>query len=282
MNKFGGDWTSQKIEIVVEYTQAYLHIMKTRAYWKLLYFDGFAGSGTICQESDTGKNVIEGAARRILSINEPRSFDTYYLVEKTKSKAKALQEMIDRDFYDKKLNSFVAKEDCNEKLKAMAAYLRGPGRDYKALAFIRPCGMQLKWESIAALEGLGVDTWILVPLGMGVGRVLTNDGQITSSWMKRLVEFLGIPENEIRSFFYESYSAPNLFGGDDEITYKIDKATEKAGELYRNRMLTVFKYVSEPFFMKNKKNNVMYHFVLGSNNKVAVKIANDVVKKWSV
>lgn len=47
MNKFGGDWTKKKIEILVEYAKAYLEIMKSRSYYKLLYFDGFAGSGFI-------------------------------------------------------------------------------------------------------------------------------------------------------------------------------------------------------------------------------------------
>jgi three-Cys-motif partner protein len=281
MNRFGGDWTSQKIEIVVEYTQAYLQIMESRSYWKLLYFDGFAGSGTICQESDTGTNVIEGAAKRILAINEPRSFDTYYFVEKTKTKAQELREMIDRDFFDKKPISHVAEEDCNEKLKDMANFLNGRGKAYKVLAFIDPCGMQLKWESLAALEGFSVDTWILVPLGMGVARVLTNDGQISESWMNKLEAFLGMQENEIRNFFYESYGQPNIFGGEDEIIYKKEKTIEKAGELYRTRMKTIFKHVSQPFLMKNSNNNIMYHFILGSNNKTAVKIADDVVRKWS-
>jgi hypothetical protein len=47
MNQFGGDWTSLKIEILVEYAKAYLTIMKKHSYWRTLYFDGFAGTGFI-------------------------------------------------------------------------------------------------------------------------------------------------------------------------------------------------------------------------------------------
>jgi len=43
-SSWGGIWTRKKIEILVEYASAYLSIMKERTYWKLLYFDGFAGS----------------------------------------------------------------------------------------------------------------------------------------------------------------------------------------------------------------------------------------------
>lgn len=47
MNQFGGNWTKIKIEILVEYARAYLNVMNVHAKrysWKLLYFDGFAGS----------------------------------------------------------------------------------------------------------------------------------------------------------------------------------------------------------------------------------------------
>lgn len=55
MNEFGGNWTEKKIEILVEYAGAYLNIMNVyakRYSWKLLYFDGFAGSGEIIKVID--------------------------------------------------------------------------------------------------------------------------------------------------------------------------------------------------------------------------------------
>jgi three-Cys-motif partner protein len=50
MNKFGGNWTEQKIEIVVNYAKAYLTIMNKNKQFKTLYFDGFAGSGDIFKD----------------------------------------------------------------------------------------------------------------------------------------------------------------------------------------------------------------------------------------
>ena len=81
MNQFGGDWTKIKIEILVEYAKAYLDIMNVyakRYNWKLLYFDGFAGSGEIVKIIDDKFNGLYdvsftiGAARRIIEINENR------------------------------------------------------------------------------------------------------------------------------------------------------------------------------------------------------------------
>jgi hypothetical protein len=42
--------------------------------------------------------------------------------------------------------------------------------------------------------------------------------------------------------------------------------------------LTVFKYVSDPFVMRNRKNAIMYHFMMATNNPAALRITNDIIK----
>lgn len=96
MNEFGGNWTKIKIEILVEYAMAYLTIMKGRKFFKLLYFDGFAGSGEIIKVVDDKSSGIQhidttiGAAKRIIEIEKPRPFDEYYFVEKDAENYKLL------------------------------------------------------------------------------------------------------------------------------------------------------------------------------------------------
>ncbi len=101
MNQFGGDWTKIKIEILVEYAKAYLNIMNVyakRYNWKLLYFDGFAGSGRYLSKNDDkfkqviSMSFIKGAAIRILEINDPKPFDIYYFVEKDEKNKTELEE----------------------------------------------------------------------------------------------------------------------------------------------------------------------------------------------
>ena len=278
MNLSSGSWTDQKIDIVVEYTKAYLKRRKSIRCWKLLYFDGFAGSGKTGRQQKSGeKDIIEKAAKRILSINKPRPFDMYYFVEKKKNFVDKLEKTIDTEFHSKKLISFVETGDCNMKLKDIAAFLKVKGPDYKVLAFIDPCGMQLKWDSIQCLKGLRIDMWILVPLGMGVNRLLKKDGNISDTWMKKLQEFLGLSAPEIKKAFYEDQPVLPLFGKETEAVKK-EKTIEIAGNLYRKRLKKVFKHVSKPFLLVNKKHNIMYHFILGSNGRTAVRIANDLIK----
>lgn len=114
MNNFGGNWTKIKIEILVEYAQAYLKIMKGRNFYKLMYFDGFAGSGFIIKDKKLDVDVTVGAARRIIEISEPRPFDSYYFVEKDAKNFELLEENTKNAFPKKKI--YTVCDDCNKKL----------------------------------------------------------------------------------------------------------------------------------------------------------------------
>ena len=282
MNTFGGNWTENKIEILVEYAKAYLTIMNSYAKqfgWKLMYFDGFAGSGLIVKGKKENRKEIVGAARRIIEIEEPMPFDEYYFVEMDKKNMKELEQSTKAAFLEKKI--YTSTEDCNIKLQGLAAFLNtSKGKAYKILAFIDPCGMQLKWDSIKHLKNLPIDVWILVPTGMGVSRLLRNDGKISDAWLEKLEVFLGMEREEILQFFYKEKEVQTLFGTETIIT-KEEKAIGKSAELYRNRLSMIFKFVSETYVLKTESNTTLFHFLLASNNDKAHKIANDIVRKYN-
>ena len=55
---WGGRWTDEKLDAFEKYVRAYLTIMNKYRHkynWKLLYFDGFAGSGT--RNDDIGEDA---------------------------------------------------------------------------------------------------------------------------------------------------------------------------------------------------------------------------------
>ncbi len=277
MNVFGGDWTQKKLEIVEDYAKAYLTIMNRYPYLRPLYFDGFAGSGDIVQtHEDEAFEVVAGAARRILSISEPKPFEGYYFVEKCPKCLGQLQKLVKSEFAGKDV--FVLEGDCNQKLVDFAGYMARPENSYcRGLVYIDPYGMQLEWSSIAPLKGRGIDLWILVPTGVGVNRMLTQDGTIDEAWATRLQLFLGLPYEEIRRHFYVPKPQTSLF--DDNEIEKVENAIQVAGDLYSKQLQTIFKHVSKPFILKNSKNSPMYHFVLATDNDAGLKIANDVIRK---
>lgn len=277
MNNFGGDWSKIKIEILVEYAKAYLQIMKKRSYFKLLYFDGFAGSGFIVNDKSTDVEMTVGAARRIVEINDPISFDTYYFVEKKKSNFKLLEENTKLAHPQKEI--YAVNGDCNKKMLDLANYLRNPqNKKVRTLAYIDPCGMQVEWRSIENLRDLPIDMWILVPTGMGVNRLLKKNGGISDAWLDRLELFLGLERNQIMELFY---SRENTLFPEIEIVKKEDQAIEKSAEIFANRLKEVFKEVSNPYELKNKTGSIMYHLFLTSNNKTAINIGNDIVRKYN-
>ena len=52
---WGGPWTEEKLDAFEKYVNAYLTIMnqyRDRNEWKLIYFDGFAGSGSRIERNE--------------------------------------------------------------------------------------------------------------------------------------------------------------------------------------------------------------------------------------
>jgi three-Cys-motif partner protein len=253
--------------------------MQKHPYFNLLYFDGFAGSGIIVNDKSVDIQITIGAARRVVEINKPRSFDTYYFVEKVAKNAQMLKNLT-KDVYPFK-SIHIINQDCNDKLKDMSKYLKSQqGKKTKVLAYIDPCGMQLEWSALESIKSLDVDMWVLVPTGLGVNRLLNKNGQISLGWLKRLSKFLGMSAAEIKGYFYLRENIATLFG-DEIFDTKIKNAIEKSAILYRNRLSEVFKYVTLPFILRNTKGTIMYHLFMGSNNKTAAKIANDIIKKYN-
>ena len=190
-NTWGGKWTEEKLDAFEKYVKAYLTIMnKYRDVygWRLLYFDGFAGSGSrtrveevdevqgalelFGQEVDVEDfNVYQGAAERVVKIesDKMRSFDYYYFVDKSEENCKQLEERLQK--YQTAGHRHHLPSDANEAVKRLASSLRN-NSNCKALAFLDPFGMQIDWESIEALAGLPVDLWILVPTGVIINRLL--------------------------------------------------------------------------------------------------------------
>jgi three-Cys-motif partner protein len=276
-NQFGGFWTQHKIEIFIKYLFAYLEIMKFQQF-KLIYFDGFAGCGRIEPENsgiDENK-FIESVALQVLSMKHPKLFDVYYMVDKHKKRSEALSALVKKKF--PALNAHVVRDDCNTRLISMANYMRQNG-SHRALAFIDPFGMNLKWSSIETCLDLGIDMWILIPSGVAVNRLLMkNQDRIPESWLGKLEEFYGLSVDELRKYFYRQEDRLTLFGPETHVQ-KTENAVQKAVELYKRRLGTVWKYVSVPFPMKNSTGSIMYHFLMATNNAAGFSIANDIIGK---
>lgn len=270
LNEFGSSWTEEKAAMVFEYAKAYLTAMKNQRF-QLLYFDGFAGSGDVQLKDDT---LMESVALRVMGIAEPRRFDRYIMVELDKRKAASLREKLGERFPELKGKATVVEDDCNFQLRNLAGYLE---RDQyrRVLAFLDPCGMQVDHEAMKSLKGLHADVWVLFPSGIGVNRNLFRDLTKMKPENWRSVERnLGITEPEIREQYYE----PTLF---DEFPDKRDDGITRTLDLYRTKLQELFKHVSQPKALRNSAGGIMYHLLMASQEPLAIKIADHIVKKYN-
>lgn len=290
---WGGVWTEEKLDAFAKYVNAYLTIMnryRDQYGWKLIYFDGFAGSGI--RQSDIHNselllelfnedmlhsediNVYQGAAERVLSI-EQRGFDYNYFIDKD---AKA------SDLLRSRLHGYAAKDrvlefrcsDANEQVVIMSKALRR-NTFLRALVLLDPFGMQVSWDSVSCLSDTHTDLWILIPTGVIVNRLLDRKGELIH--IDTLCSFFGLTEKEIRDYFYKKSVEHTLFG-EEERMVKVSQPIKKITELYIRRLKTIFSHVTEePLVMCNTRNVPIYHFAFASNNKTAMKIASQIITK---
>lgn len=75
MNKFGGEWTKQKLDVLQDYLNFYMTALKNMPF-KKIYIDCFAGSGEIEFSNETR---IDGST--IMSLNLDNKFDEYYFID---------------------------------------------------------------------------------------------------------------------------------------------------------------------------------------------------------
>ena len=300
-NCWGGKWTEEKLDAFEKYVKAYLTIMnkyRDMYGWKLLYFDGFAGCGSRTQLEEVDEiqealeffgqevaaeefNVYQGAAERVVKIERDgmRSFDYYYFVDKSEENCKLLEKRLQK--YETAGHRHHLPSDANEAVKRLASTLHN-NSNCKALAFLDPFGMQIDWESIETLAGLSVDLWILVPTGVIINRLLERkiDMEKGLAHAEKLENFFGMPQDDIRSFFYTENKVQTLFGEDEMVITKAENSIRRIAQLYVKRLQEVMPHVTEePLVLYNTHNVPIYHFVFASKNETALKIAKDIIKK---
>lgn len=284
---WGGPWTETKLDAFEKYVRAYLTIMQKYPFWKLVYFDGFAGSGERKIENTElfrqlsiqleELNVYQGAAERVVRINDPRSFDFYYFIDKNEHSSKNLENKLVSLFPEKNKSFVFRNSECDSQLRLLAEASKDKSKKLASLIFLDPFGMQISWDAISKLKNTRSDVWILVPTGVIVNRLLDKKAELKN--VKKLEEFFGMPESEIRKEFYSEQTTLNLFGEEENIVKKITDPINHIARIYKNNLKTVWEYVTEvPLRLDNSVGTPIFHFIFASNNKNAVKIAQEVIR----
>ncbi len=289
VNRFGGEWTNIKLNILEKYLKAYTTILK-KYHYKIAYIDAFAGTGYIKnkQKSSKGnslslfeieeaKDFILGSTLRALKVVP--EFDKYIFIDINESNLEKLKEVVKQDFSEKEGRCDFINQDANEYL---ANLCKKNWEKHRAIVFLDPFGMEVKWKTIELIAKTeAIDLWILFPFGIGVNRLLTRDlNKMPKAWQLKLDSIFGT--DIWKEAFYERKTDHTLFES-KENRNKI-ATFDNIANFYLNRLKTIFTGVVEkPFYLYNSKGNPIFLYCFASGNKkgskTAIKIAKDILIK---
>lgn len=297
VQQFGGHWTEQKLTCLRKYLQAYTKIFKgnLRAqFFTTIYLDAFAGTGYRATPqpfteqlaldlddvtlSEDELSLLKGSARIALEV-EP-SFKRYIFVERNPLRVREL-EQLRRDFPEKDLQ--VEQGDANEYIRTWTE--KTDWKKWRAVVFLDPYGMQVKWETIQRIAATrAIDLWLLFPAGIAVNRLLTKDKLPPDKWAQALTESFGSDQWQDR--FYKRRAEDTLFGTEEYVRREVD--LKNIGHFFIERLETAFGeggVLRKPMVLRNSRNSPMYLLCFACGNpkakQLALRIANDLVTKYS-
>lgn len=271
---FGGPWTEEKLQMFMDYLNAYLTALKNQPFEKV-YIDAFAGTGTIKINLEE-EHVIAGSASRVLSAK--LKFDRYYFIEYDNKKVQELRKMVEEEFPDCVGKVEILQGDANIRLPEILDQI--DWKKTRGLLFIDPFATAFRWESLEKVARTeAIDLWYLFPYS-ALNRMLKRNGKIDPSWKSRINGLLGTADWEEE--FYKESPQLSLF----EIEQVKDADLDKISKYLVKRLKTIFPRVAEKTYtFTNNGNNPLFLFCFAVSNKrrgaqdIAIRIANHIINQ---
>ena len=272
--KFGGEWTVEKLDILSKYLSAYSIALKNFSFSKI-YIDAFAGTGKIIV--DETEEEITGSVR--LSLNSENKFDEYIFIEKKKSFAEELQYIVNNEYAELSNQISIIHGDWNNKLIEICKTI--DWNNNRAVLFLDPYATEVKWETLKAVAATeAIDLWYLFPFS-ATQRMLKKDGMIDEKWKLKLNSLFG------DDGWFDRFYAPNdqiNFFGNDTMIKNVNK--EGLSSYIKERLNTIFPVVAKnPRLLYNTMNSPLFLFCFAIANKnkgaqkLALRIAEHILKE---
>ena len=279
--KFGGNWTEEKLNIFTRYLDAYLTALQNQKF-KKIYIDAFAGTGEI--ETRDGGQYLVGSAKRALASE--KKFDHYYFIEADIQKAGELQNMINTEFPQLRRIVTIYCGDANEKLTEIISNV--DWRYNRGLLFLDPYATQVNWttlENVAQTKSL--DVWYLFPFS-ALERMLPKNGKY-DKWEDCIDRLLG--DSGWREEFYKKDPQMTLFDLSPDSEHRNgerrvkDADPEHIKDYILFRLEKIFPCVSKDArIFRNSRRSPMFLFCFAISNeseaaqKLALRIASNILK----
>lgn len=274
-HRFGGEWTEVKLQAISAYSEFFTGAIS--GIFDLWYVDPFAGTGERTAVEQSGglfenkpissvERQYPGSASRALTVNPP--FHHFRFGDSDPRHVDALLKL--KGLYPHK-DIEVVRDDANAFIQNLFskppwAGPAGSGSSSRALVFLDPYGMEVRWltlEKLAACQK--ADVWLLANLKAAVQQLSRRHEKIDISKRRALNEYFGTADWE-KQFYNDENQSDDLFGN---IRSEKGRNVEKIeiALFHQKRLKTLFAYVSEPLSLK--VGNVDDYFLLYcmSNNQ---------------
>ena len=278
-NRFGGDWTRVKLDVLEDYLRFYATALKKQSF-TLHYADAFAGTGTYDhktvenQESLIQTNGLKGSATIALGIDS--CFDYYHLNDLNPEHVKELDKL--KSQYLNK-NIKVSGEDANEFIPSFCKSLKGRDR---AVLFVDPYGTQLHWDTLKYIQdSKKIDLWLLFPFSTLLRLTPKYVDKINEEWRDTLNMFLGTNEWEKDLYELKQISREQDLFDNLDSNPKFERINVKKLELLMTKRLEdMFPFVADPLLLRSgNKPLFLFYFAVSNPRLKAQELARKVVRQ---
>ncbi|MCC5807227.1 MAG: three-Cys-motif partner protein TcmP [Opitutales bacterium] len=289
---FGGHWSDKKLQALEAYLRAYTTALKNTPF-RLVYIDAFAGAGSrpvprldtedyslFVDEDQTDENSEYRHGSPLIALKNQPPFHEFLFVErdadsigKLKAEVAALPEAKGRSI------EFI-QGDANDRLLEIT---RSDWRRRRAVAFLDPFALQVRWSTIEAIaKTQAIDMWLLFP-AMAVNRMLPKSGEIPVAWQNRLNLLFG--HDDWKKIFYRDVVEVDMFGSLFPAS-KTPDVFRNLSDYVTQRLSSVFTKAHEsPLLLKNRTGSPLFLLCFASGNPngapIAIKIAQHIINQSS-
>lgn len=267
--KFGGNWTKEKLDILERYLDAYTTALKKKPF-KLAYIDAFAGSGGYFTTDYNGFREFHKGSVRIALGTKNKEFDSLVFVETNQNSFQSLQQ-VKEEYRNRRIT--LVNEDAN-------TYLEGLNNNWtrrRGVLFLDPFGTQVAWKTIQKIASLkALDLWILFPVS-AISRILPvrqEPDDISEQWAKRLTIIYG---SEDWRKLYKLQPYMDLFDGS-----VVTRETGTAGliKIYKQQLRNCFeeRFLEESKPLKNSTGATLFEFIFCAGHPNGAPLAKKIAK----
>ena len=276
-----GDWSIDKLNILKEYSERYSLILQNQRSehtglrrFSHGYIDAFAGAGEHTHKA-TGE-IVPGSP--LIALNLEHKFDEYDFIDLNPERVERLQKIA-----EERKDVRVHHGDCNDILMQTVLPKYKYENFRRALCFLDPYGLQLRWEVLATAGRMrSIEIFLNFPvMDMNRNAKKPRIDDVEPDHRRRMTAFWG-DESWHGAMFALSPQTNflDMFGGDGIDLEKNDNESFAASFQKRLKEAAGFAYVPQPVPMKNSKNAVVYYLFFASNNEKGNKIVSAIFNNY--